>query len=54
MVSATGGLFSIVSWADHDPRYAWTDYVHLTSRGYRRLADLFTSALLQGYAPESE
>ncbi|HIA01571.1 MAG TPA: hypothetical protein EYN06_10785 [Myxococcales bacterium] len=54
MVTATGGPFSIVSWADHEPRYAWTDYVHLTSRGYRRLAGIFTTALLQGYTSTEE
>ncbi len=47
--AATGGRFSIVSWANAEPRLAYGDYVHLTGRGYRRIAELFTSALLQRY-----
>ena len=47
-VKATGGQFSIVSWADREPRLAYGDYVHFTNRGYRRLADTFLAALLDG------
>lgn len=50
-VAATGGRFSIVSWADRKPRLAYGDYVHLTSRGYRLVADLFLDALLVGLNP---
>ncbi len=50
-VAATGGPFSIVSWAHATPRLAYKDYVHLTSRGYRVLADRFVEALLAGYTP---
>ena len=45
-IEATGGRFSIVSWADREPRLAYGDYVHLTNRGYRILARRFLQALL--------
>ena len=45
-VEATGGQFSIVSWADLEPRLAYGDYVHFTNRGYRVLATQFLAALL--------
>ena len=48
-VAATGGQWSIVNWAHHTPRYAYSDYVHLTRRGYYLLADLFEDALLDGF-----
>ena len=48
-VAAMGGRFSVISWADMSPRYAYGDYVHLTARGYRRLADLFLESLMEGY-----
>jgi lysophospholipase L1-like esterase len=47
-IEATGGQFSIVSWADQEPRLAYGDYVHFTNRGYRVLANKFLSALLKG------
>lgn len=50
-VGAMGGDFSIVAWADAKPRLAYADYVHLTNRGYARMAELFVAALLKGYAP---
>ena len=49
-VAATGGNFSIVSWAHAEPRLAYKDFVHLTNRGYRRIADLFYGALMSGFA----
>ena len=48
-VAASGGPFSIVSWVDREPPLAWPDYVHFTRKGYRRLGDLFTDALLAGF-----
>ncbi len=48
-VAATGGRFSIVSWAHSTPKLAYKDYVHLTSRGYRLLADRFVDAILAGF-----
>jgi lysophospholipase L1-like esterase len=48
-VAATGGQFSIVSWADLEPRLAYADYVHFTGRGYRILSDLFADALMADY-----
>jgi lysophospholipase L1-like esterase len=47
-VAATGGQWSIINWAHMEPRLAYPDYVHLTSRGYRVLADHFYNALVEG------
>ena len=34
---------------DEEPRLAARDYLHFTRRGYKLLADLYTSAILTGY-----
>ena len=45
-IAATGGTFSIISWADEEPRKAYGDYVHFTNRGYRELSTRFLQTLL--------
>jgi lysophospholipase L1-like esterase len=48
-VKAMGGPLSIVDWANSTPPLAGNDLVHLTGRGYRRLAEDLARALLDGY-----
>jgi len=47
--AVTGGPLSIINWAHNEPQMARQDYVHFTTRGYRRLAELFYQALIQTY-----
>jgi len=47
--AVTGGPMSIVNWAHNEPQMARQDYVHFTTRGYKRLARLFYDALLKTY-----
>jgi lysophospholipase L1-like esterase len=48
-VATTGGNLSIINWANAEPKLAWTDYVHFTTRGYRLMADLFLDAIMADY-----
>jgi len=49
--AAMGGPLSIVRWSEQDPPLARKDYVHLTSRGYERLGEEFSRALMRGFRP---
>ncbi len=51
LVAFMGGPLSMVRWVEHDPPMAARDHVHLTARGYRRLAEVLHDALLEGYTP---
>lgn len=49
MVAFGGGPLHMVSWAAADPAWAHDDLVHYTSRGYTRLGEVITHALLSTY-----
>jgi len=49
LVAFSGGPLSMVDWAALDPPYAAPDLVHYTYEGYRRLGEVLTDALLEGY-----
>ena len=44
-----GGENSIQDWAKEDPALAAKDYIHFTSLGARKIADLFISDLMEDY-----
>ena len=46
---AMGGAGSISKWAGQSERFAQADHVHLTSAGYKYVADLFYHELMRGY-----
>ncbi|RLB50259.1 MAG: hypothetical protein DRJ42_19235, partial [Deltaproteobacteria bacterium] len=46
-----GGSLSMVEWVNADPPLARGDHVHLSTHGYRLLAEELTKDLLAGYAP---
>jgi lysophospholipase L1-like esterase len=50
-VRAMGGPMSMVRWNRMRPPLGRRDHVHLTKKGYYRLADDFTKALLARYRP---
>ncbi len=47
--AAMGGAGSINFWANHEPRLAQKDHVHLTLAGYELVADAFYTQLIQEY-----
>jgi lysophospholipase L1-like esterase len=49
MVRYGGGPLHMVTWAAMDPAWAQEDHVHYTIRGYTRLGDVMTRALLETY-----
>lgn len=49
MVAFGGGPLHMVTWAAADPAWAHDDLVHYTSRGYTRMGEVMTAALLAGY-----
>jgi lysophospholipase L1-like esterase len=49
MYSVMGGRNSMVSWVNHNPQYAGPDYTHFTPAGARKMAELFSKALLDEY-----
>ena len=49
MVAFGGGPLHMVSWAAAEPAWAHDDLVHYTSRGYTRLGEVMTHALLGTY-----
>ncbi|MDP6945261.1 MAG: hypothetical protein QF464_14020, partial [Myxococcota bacterium] len=52
MVAAMGGDMSMLRWVHSEPRLGARDYVHLTYKGYERLANVFHEALMVGYSQE--
>lgn len=46
MYEAMGGKNSMVKWVDHSPSYGLKDYVHFTSLGGKRIAELLYEALM--------
>lgn len=44
-----GGENAIERWVNSNPPLALKDYVHLTTEGYKKLAELMTEALLKSY-----
>ena len=46
-----GGPMSMMDWAAHDPPFAQADHVHFTPEGHARLAEVMSTALLEGYSP---
>ena len=46
---AMGGDGSFARWLHHEPRYAWTDLMHLTTEGADILGDSLADALLAAY-----
>lgn len=46
MYDSMGGENSIERWVNSNPPLALKDYVHLTTEGYKRLAELMTEALI--------
>lgn len=48
LVSFGGGPLSMLQWAHTEPAFAQRDYVHFTARGYQRLGDVLTDAILRG------
>jgi len=46
---AMGGNGSFARWLHHEPRYAWTDLMHLTTEGLDILGDCLADALLASY-----
>lgn len=52
LVAFGGGPLSMVEWSSHEPPYGAPDHVHYTRRGYQRLGEVLTGALLEGYDPD--
>lgn len=49
MVRYGGGPLHMVTWASMDPAWAQEDHIHYTIRGYTRMGDVMTRALLETY-----
>ncbi len=49
MYHVMGGRNSMISWVNNDPPYAGPDYVHFTTAGARKMAELFYKALNNEY-----
>ncbi len=49
--AAMGGPLTVIDWRAHSPALAGRDLVHLTARGYERLADLLLVALVWPLLP---
>ena len=49
LVAFGGGPLSMVRWSETEPRYAQRDLVHFTGRAYRRLGEVLTMRLMDGY-----
>jgi lysophospholipase L1-like esterase len=49
MVRYGGGPMHMLTWAAMDPAWAQDDHVHYTVRGYTRMGDVMTRALLETY-----
>ncbi len=44
-----GGEGAFARWLNHEPRYAWTDLIHLNSDGLELVGDSLADALLDAY-----
>lgn len=49
VIAFMGGPGSMARWSVHRPPYGAPDRVHFTRLGYRRLGEVLTAALLEGY-----
>lgn len=49
MYEAMGGQNTMPKWADEEPPLASKDYIHFTSKGARKIAELFYLALKEDY-----
>lgn len=49
MFNIMGGQNSMISWVEHDPPYAGSDYVHFTPLGARKMGELFYKAIDDEY-----
>ena len=49
MYDVMGGRNSMVQWVSHKPAWAAPDYIHFTSLGAKRIAEVFTESFLHYY-----
>ena len=49
MYDAMGGYNSMLSWVEHKPQWAATDYIHFTPKGADRIAELLWKSLMVYY-----
>ncbi|MCF8266811.1 MAG: hypothetical protein K9I69_01925, partial [Ignavibacteriales bacterium] len=49
LFEAMGGMNSMESWVKANPPLASSDYTHFNDQGARKVADLFSAALIDGY-----
>ena len=49
MFDVMGGRNSMVQWVSHKPAWAAPDYIHFTSLGAKRIAEVFTESFLHYY-----
>lgn len=54
LVAFMGGPMSMLRWVAADPPHGASDHVHYTLRGYKRLAEVFSQALIADYQPQEE
>ena len=54
MYEAMGGQNTMPKWADQEPPLASKDYIHFTSKGARKIAELFYQALKEDYTAYKE
>ena len=54
LVAFMGGEMSMLKWTRTDPAMASRDHVHLTRRGYNRVAEALYRAILRGFLPDQE
>ncbi len=47
--AAMGGEGAFGRWLDHEPRYAWTDLIHLNSEGLELVGNSLADALVDAY-----
>jgi lysophospholipase L1-like esterase len=47
--ASMGGEGAFARWLNHEPRYAWTDLIHLNSDGLELIGDSLADALLDSY-----
>lgn len=49
MYSVMGGENSMISWVEHKPRWAATDYIHFTHKGVEKIANVLCQSLMMYY-----
>ena len=49
MFDVMGGRNSMIQWVSHKPAWAAPDYIHFTSQGAKRIAEVFTESFLHYY-----